>query len=106
MLVIEKYKSGFLPPGDIPFEDLSTVERGSGVGSTTTPQNTPSEKKTSILGTITGGITGGKIKKRSDLLGIFGQKKVSTVDHLQGQDWVLRLGIRCLRKWKIYHKLS
>jgi len=71
LLVIEKYKSGFLPPGDIPFEDLSTVESGSGVGSTTTPQNTPSEKKTSILGTI----TGGKIKKRSGLLGIFGQNK-------------------------------
>ena len=38
-----------------------------------TPQGTPSEKKTSILGTI----TGGKIKKRSGLLGIFGQNKVS-----------------------------
>ena len=72
-LVIEKYKSGFLPPGDIPFEDLSTAESGSGLGSTTTPQNTPSEKKNSILGTI----TGGKIKKRSGLLGIFGQNKVS-----------------------------
>ena len=38
-----------------------------------TPQGTPSEKKTSILGTI----TGGKIKKRSGLLGIFGQNKVN-----------------------------
>eukprot|EP00092_Neocalanus_flemingeri_P022879 GFUD01024806.1.p1 GENE.GFUD01024806.1~~GFUD01024806.1.p1 ORF type:complete len:596 (+),score=174.20 GFUD01024806.1:281-2068(+) len=72
MLVIEKYKSGFVQPGDIPFEDLSTVDSGSGNSSTTTtPQNTPSEKKTSILGTI----TGGKIKKRSGLLGIFGQNK-------------------------------
>merc|ERR1712130_656802 len=71
LLVIEKYKSGFLPPGDIPFEDLSTVDSGSGNSSTTTPQSTPSEKKTSILGTI----TGGKIKKRSGLLGIFGQNK-------------------------------
>jgi len=70
LLVIEKYKSGFLPPGDIPFEDLSTVDCGSG-NSSTTPQNTPQEKKTSILGTI----TGGKIKKRSGLLGIFGQNK-------------------------------
>jgi len=70
-LVVEKYKSGFLPPGDIPFEDLSTVDSGSGNSSTTTPQSTPSEKKTSILGTI----TGGKIKKRSGLLGIFGQNK-------------------------------
>jgi len=71
LLVIEKYKSGFMPPGDIPFEDLSTADSGSGNSSTTTPQSTPSEKKTSILGTI----TGGKIKKRSGLLGIFGQNK-------------------------------
>ena len=70
--MIEKYKSGFMPPGDIPFEDLSTADSGSGNSSTTTPQSTPSEKKTSILGTI----TGGKIKKRSGLLGIFGQNKV------------------------------
>lgn len=69
-MVIEKYKSGFLPPGDIPFEDLSTVDSGSALG---TPA-TPAEKKTSILGTI----TGGKIKKRSGLLGIFGQTKVNT----------------------------
>jgi len=71
VLVIEKYKSGFLPPGDIPFEDLSTADSGSGNSTTTTPQSTPSEKKTSILGTI----TGGKLKKRSGLLGIFGQNK-------------------------------
>ena len=38
-----------------------------------TPQGPPSEKKTSILGTI----TGGKIKKRSGLLGIFGPAKVN-----------------------------
>jgi len=68
-MVVEKYKSGFLPPGDIPFEDLSTVDSGSALG---TPA-TPAEKKTSILGTI----TGGKIKKRSGLLGIFGQTKNS-----------------------------
>ena len=37
-----------------------------------TPQGTPTEKKTSILGTI----SGGKFKKRSGLLGIFGQNKV------------------------------
>ena len=96
-LVIEKFKSGFLPPGDIPFEDLSSLDNMSGaagvinwyfcpcgtniftikfhLGSINpgTPQGTPSEKKTSILGTI----TGGKIKKRSGLLGIFGQNKVT-----------------------------
>ena len=86
--MIEKYKSGFLPPGDIPFEDLSSLDNVSGSAfrylayrlislssgniNASTPQGTPSEKKTSILGTI----TGGKIKKRSGLLGIFGQNKV------------------------------
>ena len=69
-LAVEKYKSGFSPPGniifrtfsgssdiqmnhksgDIPFEDLSTVEtvKDSSLAST------PSEKKTSIMGTISG----------------------------------------------------
>jgi len=66
-LAVEKYKSGFSPPGDIPFEDLSTVEtvKDSSLAST------PSEKKTSIMGTI----SGIKMKKRSGLLGIFGQNK-------------------------------
>jgi len=72
-LVIEKFKSGFLPPGDIPFEDLSSLDNMSGSINPGTPQGTPSEKKTSILGTI----TGVKIKKRSGLLGIFGQNKNS-----------------------------
>jgi len=79
-LVIEKYKSGFLPPGDIPFEDLSSLDNVSGnINASTTPQGTPSEKKTSILGTI----TGGKIKKRSGLLGIFGQNKNVSVPPIQ-----------------------
>jgi len=66
-LAVEKYKSGFSPPGDIPFEDLSTIEtvKDSSLAST------PSEKKTSIMGTI----SGIKMKKRSGLLGIFGQNK-------------------------------
>jgi len=78
-LVIEKYKSGFLPPGDIPFEDLSSLDNVSGTINASTPQGTPSEKKTSILGTI----TGGKIKKRSGLLGIFGQNKNVSVPAIQ-----------------------
>merc|ERR1719410_1912625 len=78
-LVIEKHKSGFLPPGDIPFEDLSSQDNVSGNVNASTPQGTPSEKKTSILGTI----TGGKIKKRSGLLGIFGQNKNVAVPAIQ-----------------------
>ena len=93
--MIEKYKSGFLPPEDIPFEDLSTAESGSGNSSTTTPQNTPSEKKTSILGTI----TGGNFKKRSGLLGIFGQNKVSNSAVILGQEL-------CSQTWSLYLKVS
>lgn len=67
-LVIEKFKSGFFPPSDIPFEDLSNSENQSvNNGSINT---SISDKKT-ILGTI----TGGKIKKRSGILGLFGQNK-------------------------------
>jgi hypothetical protein len=66
-LVIEKYKSGFLSPTDIPFEDLSSSEH-SNVNSSI---NNINDKKT-ILGTI----TGGKIKKRSGILGLFGQNKI------------------------------
>jgi len=71
-IVIEKYKSGFTPPGDQPFEDLSCTDSGSSNNiSTGSGVSTPIEKKLSILGTI----TGGKIKKRSGLLGIFTQSK-------------------------------
>merc|ERR1719228_2294215 len=70
-LVIEKFKSGFVPPGDIPFEDLSSLDNMSASINPGTPQGTPTEKKTSILGTI----SGIKMKKRSGLLGIFGQNK-------------------------------
>ena len=28
--MIEKFKSGFVPPGDIPFEDLSSLDNMSG----------------------------------------------------------------------------
>merc|ERR1712198_320803 len=70
-LVIEKFKSGFVPPGDIPFEDPSSLDNMSASINPGTPQGTPTEKKTSILGTI----SGGKFKKRSGLLGIFGQNK-------------------------------
>jgi len=67
--VIEKYKSGFLPPSYHPFEDLSSTD-GSSHSISTTPI-TPIEKKLSIIGTI----TGGKLRKRSGLLGIFTQSK-------------------------------
>ncbi|CAB4069347.1 FNBP1 [Lepeophtheirus salmonis] len=80
-LVIERYKSGFSPPGDHPFEDLSSNSSTSSSshnnshdsssvnGSNTSIQN-QSEKRT-ILGTI----TGGRVKKRSGILGLFTNNK-------------------------------
>ena len=73
--MIEKYKSGFSPPGDMPFEDLSTADSTSVNGSMSSMQqsiNPILEKKTSLIGTI----TGGRIRKRSGLLGLFSNAKV------------------------------
>lgn len=73
-VVIEKFKSGFSPPGDIPFEDLSTNDNASINGSMSSMQqsiNPILEKKTSLLGTI----TGGRIRKRSGILGLFSNAK-------------------------------
>jgi len=73
-VVIEKFKSGFSPPGDIPFEDLSSNDNASINGSMSSMQqsiNPVLEKKTSLLGTI----TGGRIRKRSGILGLFSNAK-------------------------------
>ena len=88
LLVVERYKSGFQPPNDIPFDDLSVSGPGSSSGSDSASvngsmtsighgPNTPGsvEKKT-ILGTI----TGGRVKKRSGLLGLFRDNKVGLSD--------------------------
>eukprot|EP00094_Tigriopus_californicus_P006525 TCALIF_06282-PA protein Name:"Similar to fnbp1l Formin-binding protein 1-like (Xenopus laevis)" AED:0.14 eAED:0.14 QI:0/0/0/0.91/0.72/0.75/12/0/606 len=61
-MVIERYKSGFIPPSDIPFEDLSNAETSSVNGSmnsighnSSIPAIPGSVEKKTILGTITGG---------------------------------------------------
>ena len=72
--MIERYKSGFTHPGDLPFEDLSaaaTSDTASVNGSTTSIPGS-ADRKSSILGTI----TGGRVKKRSGLLGLFANNKV------------------------------
>lgn len=78
-MVIERYKSGFVPPEDIPFEDLS---RESDLNTI----NSPASKNT-VLNSHTNhirldratykGTMSVKNKKRSTLLGIFGGNKVS-----------------------------
>merc|ERR1712241_782000 len=77
-IVIEKFKSGFSPPGDVPFEDLSSADSASVNGSMSSmqPQSINvhpvlESKKSSIIGTI----TGGRIRKRSGLLGLFSNSK-------------------------------
>ena len=101
-MVVEKYKSGFSPPGDIPFEDLThNMERnggggggggmgGSGDGTTDSINGSMQnmqmshsarsalDKKPSLVGTI-----GGKIKKRSGLLNLFNTSKVYKYDLAQ-----------------------
>ena len=78
-VVIEKFKSGFSPPSDIPFEDLSNGDTTSVNGSMSSMHqsiNPILEKKTSLIGTI----TGGRIRKRSGLLGLFSNSKVQTLN--------------------------
>ncbi|XP_076316139.1 formin-binding protein 1 homolog isoform X1 [Tachypleus tridentatus] len=70
-LVIEKFKSGFSPPEDHPFEDLSNIKNCEG----NTSLHTVSPFKTE---TIKGTITGGKVKKRGGIFGIFGSNKTQT----------------------------
>ncbi|XP_022243946.1 formin-binding protein 1 homolog isoform X3 [Limulus polyphemus] len=67
-LVIEKFKSGFSPPVDYPFEDLSNLKNSEG---NTGLHSVPSFKTETIKGTI----TAGKLKKRSGIFGIFSSNK-------------------------------
>uniref|UniRef100_T1J7Q9 SH3 domain-containing protein n=1 Tax=Strigamia maritima TaxID=126957 RepID=T1J7Q9_STRMM len=70
-LVIDRFKSGFQPPGDIPFEDLSCIKNGE---SNCTVSNVPTIRADSL--TTKGTLSGGKVKKRGGLFGIFSSNKV------------------------------
>lgn len=65
--VIEKYQSGFQPPGDLPFEDLSKADSDTSNNSQTytMPANHLTAK----------GTTKDKLKKRVGLFGIFASNK-------------------------------
>lgn len=80
LLVIERYKSGFQPPDDFPFEDLSrpnTLENGS----THHVNSTPGIHRVEPGYTVKGTISAGKIKKRVGIFNIFGSNKnVTSVD--------------------------
>ncbi|XP_026323464.1 formin-binding protein 1-like isoform X2 [Hyposmocoma kahamanoa] len=65
--VIDRYKSGFMPPEDIPFEE----QRG-GVDSTDSVPHHPHNHLTAARGTV----SGHRIKKRGGLLSIFSSNKI------------------------------
>lgn len=65
--MIEKYKSGYDPPEDIPFEDLSNPRNGD-------ISNSYSNK--TDISTVKGTLSGGKNKKRGRILNIFSNAKV------------------------------
>jgi len=65
-LVIDRFKTGFFPPNDVPFEDLSTAA--------TSLSNNGSTKLDG--GNKVGATAASRSKKRAGLLGIFGAPKV------------------------------
>jgi len=83
-LVIEKYKSGFLPPEDVPFEDLSEVRNGS-IGSDSSSNGLGSGGFHATINfpgsggfkseTKSGTMSAMKLKKRAGLFGIFNAGK-------------------------------
>ncbi|XP_045134943.1 formin-binding protein 1-like isoform X7 [Portunus trituberculatus] len=70
-VVIERYKSGFTPPGDIPFDDLSTPRQNGD----STPASHPPIRQDTIKGTI----SASKLKKRGGIFGIFGSNKIEAI---------------------------
>ncbi|XP_021698147.1 formin-binding protein 1-like isoform X11 [Aedes aegypti] len=67
--VIEKYQSGFQPPGDLPFEDLSKADSD-------TSNNSQTYTSTGRLNHLTAkGTTSQKLKKRVGIFGYFASNK-------------------------------
>lgn len=73
--VIEKFKSGFLPPEDIPFEDLSNplLERINNSTPSSVPHHS-SQRLDSVRSSFSGGSV--KAKRKTRLLNIFSGSKV------------------------------
>lgn len=74
--MIERFKSGFQPPEDIPFEDLSAIKNGEAPPPQTNGYSNSVKLENQSL-TYKGTMSGGKSKKRTGLFGIFGNNKVS-----------------------------
>uniref|UniRef100_A0ABD2W0D1 Formin-binding protein 1-like n=1 Tax=Trichogramma kaykai TaxID=54128 RepID=A0ABD2W0D1_9HYME len=72
LLVIERYKSGFQPPGDFPFEDLSAAKMQiDGNSKLSQPVMQPIHNHLTVKGTM----SGGKMKKRVGIFNIFSSNK-------------------------------
>ncbi|XP_012278084.1 formin-binding protein 1-like isoform X3 [Orussus abietinus] len=76
LLVIERYKSGFQPPGDFPFEDLSAAKTYDSNSQLSQPIMQPLHNHLTVKGTV----SGGKIKKRVGIFGIFSSNKEDCSD--------------------------
>lgn len=78
LLVIEKYKTGFAPPEDIPFEDLA---KGGGSDSGSSPSINSIQVSKSRDGgyTVKGTVTGKSMKKRAGIFNLFTSRGVSAV---------------------------
>jgi len=86
-LVVEKYKSGFPHPEDIPFEDLSVVRNGSSIGSDSSSNGGGINTTINLSGTggsksdtKSGTMSAIKQKKRSGIFGIFNAGKEDCSD--------------------------
>lgn len=73
-LVIERYKSGFTPPGDIPFEDLSRGGESTPIAPAFPHLMGLRPEAATMRGTMS---AGGRLKKRTGLLGLFSSNKNS-----------------------------
>ncbi|XP_039484912.1 formin-binding protein 1-like isoform X6 [Drosophila santomea] len=78
--VIERYQSGFTPPRDIPFEDLSKCDPDS-------VQDSHYSNSTSNHLTIRGTMSANKLKKRVGIFNIFGSNKNSLTADGQKEDF-------------------
>lgn len=76
--MIERYKSGFEPPGDFPFDDLSRGGESTPItmpgGNTYVSSGVGAHRTESM--TVKGTMSAGKLKKRVGLFAIFSSNKV------------------------------
>ncbi|EAT40871.1 AAEL007429-PA [Aedes aegypti] len=89
--VIEKYQSGFQPPGDLPFEDLSKADSD-------TSNNSQTYTSTGRLNHLTAkGTTSQKLKKRVGIFGYFASNKIVAILTLN-KSKLAKNSLRILRK--------